>query len=121
MLWGSIVEVGNGEGGAASIDVDARVTGKRLDEVVVVSADAKAVLDGSLSGEEDRTNLKNGSILNCGRTWTVQHQEALLKIVHDEDCCFFEKQSNAEKNNAWKLLLERLRGWYPKLFGGWLL
>eukprot|EP00963_Diacronema_lutheri_P004576 scaffold346_cov347-Pavlova_lutheri.AAC.59 len=113
--------MGNGGGGAASIDVEAGVTEKRLDEVVVVSADGKAVMDDSLSGEEDRTYLKNGSIPNRGRTWTVKHQKALLTIVQDEDCCCFEKQSNAERNNASKLLLERLRGSYPKLFGGWLL
>ena len=63
----------------------------------------------------------NASTQNRGRTWTLARQKALLRTVLDDECCFFEKVSNVEKNNAWKLLLERLRGSYPDLFGGWIL
>jgi len=51
----------------------------------------------------------------------MEHQKALLTLVQDEDCCFYEKQTNFEKDSACKLLLRCLRGSCPKLFGGWSL
>jgi len=56
-----------------------------------------------------------------GRTWTMAHNKALLYVVRDNDCCFFEKRTNVEKGAAWNLYRERLKGMYPKLFGSWLL
>eukprot|EP00963_Diacronema_lutheri_P003186 scaffold270_cov347-Pavlova_lutheri.AAC.1 len=78
----------------------------------------------SNAGDPERNAHKigaNTSTQNRGRTWTLAHQKALLRTVLDEECCFFEKVSNVEKNSAWKLLLERMRGSYPDLFGGWIL
>eukprot|EP00894_Picocystis_sp_ML_P000400 jgi/Pico_ML_1/50917/g2035.t1 len=79
---------------------------------------------GPNAGDPERNANKagaNASAQNRGRTWTLAHQKALLRTVLDEECCLFEKVSNVEKNSAWKLLLERLRGSYPDLFGGWIL
>lgn len=59
--------------------------------------------------------------MDRGRTWTIAHHKALLSIVQDDDCCFIEKQTNKDKEAAWRLFYERIRSLYPSLFGSWKL
>jgi len=59
--------------------------------------------------------------MDRGRTWTIAHHKAILSVVLDNDCCFIEKQTNKDKEAAWRLFHERLRSFYPSLFGSWKL
>lgn len=56
-----------------------------------------------------------------GRIWTTAHLKAVLKVAQDEDCCFLEKQTNRDKEAAWRIFCERLRAENPSLFANWKL
>ena len=68
----------------------------------------------------DENDVQNMAPLR-GRTWTSAHNEALLYVVRDEDCCFLEKRTSSDKSNAWKLFEDWLKGTHLKLLGSWVL
>lgn len=121
-ICGDIVILENKESGEQSnMQTPMPPLSKGDNEMAKVVTKEKESSPASMSHEEADIVRKAKVIPNRGRNWTTAHQKALLRVVQDEDCCFFEKQTNADKNSAWKLLIERLKASYPDLFGGWIL